>query len=84
MTHSISRVASSHLTIGLDVGDKKTHFCAVDGDRMVAARGSFATTREALTAALVAFPDARIVLEAGSQSPSPPTAKPRNGSARVP
>jgi len=69
MSHSTSSVLSTHLTIGLDVGDKKTHFCAVDGDRKVAARGSFATTREALTAALAAFPGARIVLEAGSQSP---------------
>lgn len=65
MSHPTSSVLSAHLTIGLDVGDKKTHFCAVDGDRKVVARGSFATTREALSAALVAFSGARIVLEAG-------------------
>lgn len=69
MTHSTAPVSVSHLTVGLDVGDKKTHFCAVDGDRKVTARGSFATTREALTAVMAAFPGAKVVLEAGSQSP---------------
>lgn len=69
MTHSISRVASSNLTIGLDVGDKKTHFCAVDAERRVVSRGSFSTTREALELAMAAFPGAAVVLEAGSQSP---------------
>ena len=68
MSHSTSSVLSTHLTIGLDVGDKKTHFCAVDGDRKVVARGSFATTREALIAALAAFPGAGIVLEAEARS----------------
>lgn len=69
MTHSTSPVQFSHLTVGLDVGDKKTHFCVVDGDRKVVARGSFATTRAALEAALAPFPGAKVLLEAGSQSP---------------
>jgi len=69
MTHSTSTVSSSHLTVGLDVGDRQTHFCVVDADRKVVTRGSFATIREKLVAGLSAFPGARIVLEAGSQSP---------------
>lgn len=69
MTHSTPPVSMSHLTVGLDVGDKKTHFCAINGDRQVIARGSFATTQEALAAAMAAFPGAKVVLEAGSQSP---------------
>lgn len=69
MTHSTSPVQFAHLTIGLDVGDTKTHFCAVDRDRRVVARGSFATTRTALEAALAPYPGAKVVLEAGSQSP---------------
>lgn len=69
MTHSTSRVAPSPLTIGLDVGDKKTHLCAVDAERRVVARSSFATTRGCLEATMAAFPGAAIVLEAGSQSP---------------
>ncbi|MEO6593150.1 MAG: IS110 family transposase [Planctomycetota bacterium] len=59
----------SHLTVGLDVGDKRTHFCVVAADRTVVARGSFATTRGALEQGLAPFSGARIVLEAGSQSP---------------
>lgn len=69
MTHSSSTVSRTLLTIGLDVGDKRTHFCVVDAERQVVRRGSFATTREALEGALGTFPGALVVLEAGSQSP---------------
>ena len=69
MTQSTSTVSLPHLTVGLDVGDKRTHFCVVDAVRQVITRGSFATTREALERTLAPFRAARIVLEAGSQSP---------------
>lgn len=69
MTHSTAPVSLSHLTVGLDVGDKRTHYCVVDSERRVVASGSFATTREALEAALAPFPKAAVILEAGSQSP---------------
>ena len=67
MTHSTSAV--SPITVGLDVGDKRTHFCAVDGERKVITRGSFPTTRPNLEEALVPFAGAKVILEAGSQSP---------------
>lgn len=67
MTHSIATV--SPITVGLDVGDKRTHWCALDASRNVTARGSFQTTRDELERALAPFPGARVVLEAGSQSP---------------
>lgn len=67
MTHSTSAV--SPITVGLDVGDKRTHWCALDGDRKVVSRGSFRTTRDELEQALVPFCGAKVVLEAGSQSP---------------
>jgi len=60
--------STSPLTIGLDTGDRTIHFCAVD-DREVAGRGVFPTTRDGLDRALAAYPGARVVLEAGSQSP---------------
>jgi transposase len=82
MTHSTSAVSSttvatassittgaSLITVGLDVGDKRTHWCALDADRKVIARGSFPTTREDLEQALAPFQGAKVVLEAGSQSP---------------
>lgn len=67
MTHSPSAV--SPMTVGLDAGDKRTHGCALDASRNVAARGSFPTSREELERAMAPFAGARIVLEAGSQSP---------------
>lgn len=67
MTDSTPSV--SPLTVGLDVGDRRTHFCAVDGNRRVASRGSFATTQQGLEEALRPFVGAKVVLEAGSQSP---------------
>ncbi len=64
-----STVTVSPITVGLDVGDKRTHFCALDSDRKVVARGSFLTTRAHLVTALAPFAGAKVVLEAGSQSP---------------
>lgn len=60
---------SRSITVGLDVGDKRTHWCALDGDRMVIGRGSFRTTRKELEGTLARFPGAKVILEAGSQSP---------------
>jgi transposase len=57
------------LTIGLDVGDRSTHVCVLDGDRKVVYRGRCATRRADVLQQLEAFAGARVVLEAGSQSP---------------
>ncbi len=60
---------SSPVTIGLDVGDRITHYCVLDAARSVVARGSFRTTQTALSKTLSDFDGARVALEAGSQSP---------------
>lgn len=67
MTHSTS--AMSSITVGLDVGDKRTHWCAMAAERKVVARGSFRTARDELAAAMAPYAGAKVVLEAGSQSP---------------
>lgn len=67
MTHSTSAV--SPITVGLDVGDKRTHWCALDAGRKVVGRGSVRTTRDELAAGLAPYAGAQVVLEAGSQSP---------------
>ena len=67
MTHSTSPV--SPITVGLDVGDKRTHFEVVDGARQTVRSGSFTTSRAELEKTLEPFPGAKVVLEAGSQSP---------------
>ena len=67
MTNSISTMSPT--TIGLDVGDRRTHFCALDEQRKVLARGSFPTARAQLQETLTPFAGAKVILEAGSQSP---------------
>lgn len=57
------------LTIGLDVGDRTTHVCVLDGARRVVHRGRCATRRVEVLRELQAFLGARVILEAGSQSP---------------
>jgi transposase len=64
-----STVPVSPITVGLDVGDKRTHFCVLDARREVVARGSFLTTRAHMVTALAPFAGSKVVLEAGSQSP---------------
>ena len=59
---------TSSVTLGLDIGDRSTHFCALQ-DRKVVGRGSCKTTQEGLAAALERWPGAQVALEAGSQSP---------------
>ena len=67
MTNVTSPVCPT--TIGLDVGDRRTHFCALDAQRQVLARGSFPTTPGDLKLTMERFTGARVILEAGSQSP---------------
>jgi transposase len=65
---SLFATPTPKLTLGLDVGDRTTHFAAVDGDRVLTERGSFATTPSALSKALSKFRGCKVALEAGSQS----------------
>ena len=67
MTHDTQ--PHSLATIGLDVGDQTTHLCVLDPERRVLHRGRCPTRREPLLAALQPFAGARVILEAGSQSP---------------
>jgi transposase len=55
--------------LGLDVGDRFTHFCVLDGAREVVERGRFATRPDAVRMALGNRRPCHVVLEAGSQSP---------------
>lgn len=57
------------LSIGLDVGDRTTHLCGVDQARKVVERLRVPTTPEGVSQVFGDRPPARIVLEAGSQSP---------------
>lgn len=56
-------------TIGLDVGDRITHFCALDSKRNVVRRQKFSTNLEQLQKVFDGVPRCVVILEAGSQSP---------------
>src|SRR6185295_17353922 len=68
MTHP-SVTKASPLFFGLDVGDRVTHLCCVDGERAVVERHRFATTADGVREVFASRPRAKIVLEVGSQSP---------------
>ncbi len=69
MTRPQSRSAIPNLTVGIDLGDRRSRVYVVDeaGER-VDARW-VRTTREALGAWLPQYPGARVVLEVGAHSP---------------
>lgn len=61
-------VCSPVRTVGLDVGDRKTQFCVLDGRGAVVEEGRLASTRAAFEARFGEAPRARVVLEVGAQS----------------
>lgn len=58
----------SHLTIGLDLGNKQSDYCIVDKQENVLARGKVLSRREPLKEFLLAYPGALVVCEVGSHS----------------
>jgi transposase len=61
--------AGSGLTIGLDLGDKYSEACVVDGSGEVLETFRVRTTQAALDRALSRFESAHVVLEVGTNSP---------------
>ena len=59
----------SGVTIGLDLGDRRSDMCVVDDAGAVQARFQAATTRTGLVKGLRRYPAARVVLEVGTHSP---------------
>ena len=57
-------------TMGLDVGDRRTHYCVLDeATGEITNEGVIATTRTELRTLLGAHSGLRVILETGSQSP---------------
>jgi transposase len=61
--------ANGSLTIGLDLGDRHTEACVMDGSGEVLETFRVRTTQVALDRALARFDEARVVLEVGTHSP---------------
>ena len=55
----------SKITVGLDVGDRFSQICAVNGEGVLIHEGRVATTREALRDRLPPRPSCRVILETG-------------------
>jgi transposase len=56
------------LTLGLDLGDRKTHFALLDAQGELIERGVVATTREAMRKRFADLPPSRVVLEVSTHS----------------
>ena len=67
MEHDTSGVES--LTIGLDVGDRFSHFCVLDSGGQINEEGRVVTTAEAIRRWLAGRAPLRIALEVGPHSP---------------
>jgi len=57
-----------HAVMGLDVGDKETHFCMLDPGGEFVAEGAVVTSDKGLRSLLAGRPRLRVVLEAGTHS----------------
>ncbi len=55
--------------IGLDMGDKSTHYCVLDGSGGVVARGNLSTSSNSFSMIFSEVPRSRIALEVGTHSP---------------
>jgi transposase len=57
------------LTIGLDLGDRSSHYCRLDERGRILEESKTATSPKAMEAAFGAMPRSRIALETGTHSP---------------
>ncbi len=57
------------ITIGMDLGDKISRYCVLDGQGEVLREASTATTKKGLCQAFGALPRCRMALEVGTHSP---------------
>src|SRR6266702_6899601 len=56
------------MTIGIDLGDRRSHFCVLNDQAQVIARGSLPTTATAFRREFAALPPSLIAVEAGARS----------------
>jgi|SRR5579863_3454640 len=60
--------ANRKLTIGIDVGDRSSRYCILDGEGEVLAEGSVATTKKGLARVFGSKPRSRVALGVGKSS----------------
>ncbi len=59
---------TSGVTVGMDIGDRYSHLCVLDGEGEAVEHGRIPTTRPAVTRRFQDLPAARIVIEASTHS----------------
>jgi len=64
----LSSMATTATAVGIDVGDRISHWCALDKAGEVVGRGRMRTTAEAVTEQAQAWRGARVALENGTHS----------------
>ncbi|MBM3122983.1 MAG: IS110 family transposase [Chloroflexi bacterium] len=69
MSDATTHIEEGKVTVGLDLGDKHTHLCLIDGAGELLEEARLRTTPAALRRRFGAMPTARLVLEAGTHSP---------------
>ena len=67
MAHDTEK--SARITIGIDLGDKHSHFCVLDANGNILEEGRIANTPDALRQKFESMEPARIALEVGTHSP---------------
>jgi transposase len=66
---SAAATDKDRITIGLDLGDRKSHYCVLDGSGVVVEQGQVATTAESLRRRFGTGGKSRIAMEVGTHSP---------------
>ena len=59
----------SRFTVGLDVGDRHSHFCVLDATGEVLEEGRVASTATGLADGFARWPASQVVMEVGTHSP---------------
>lgn len=62
------RKSPGRMTIGIDLGDRKSHFCVLNDQGQVIARGFLPTTITAFRREFEGFPASLVAIEAGAHS----------------
>jgi transposase len=68
-TRSIKIRRSDRLTIGMDLGDKTSRYCVLNGDGEVVVEGSCPTTKKGMAQVFGAVAHCRMAIEVGTHSP---------------
>jgi transposase len=61
--------ATAPITIGLDLGDKTSRYCVLDGQGEIVSEGSVGTARKAMAQKFCGMKRCRIAMEVGTHSP---------------